>query len=259
MTQRTLVTAALPYANGSLHIGHLLEYCQADMYVRALKALGQEALYICANDAHGTPIEVNAKRQGISPESLVEKIHAEHKRDFARFGIQFDNFGTTHSATNRALVEDAYARLKGLGLLEKREMLGNYCVTDARFLPDRFIKGTCPRCRSPEQYGDVCEACGATYSPTELVQPHCVLCGQAPQLRPSQHLFFKLSGKHHEEFLRKFIDSGALQPDVANYVRSWCDGGLRDWCISRDGPYFGFAIPGHPHKFFYVWLDLCTD
>jgi methionyl-tRNA synthetase len=255
MKPRVLITAGLPYANGSLHLGHLLGYCQADMYARALRRLGEQAIYLCGSDAHGTPIELNAKRRGVQPQALVEQVRAEHLQDFARFDVAFDHFGSTHSATNKSLVEKAFAALQAGGEVEEREVLGNYCDTDGRFLPDRFIKGTCPRCRAPEQYGDVCEACGATYSPTELVQPHCVLCGQAPKLRPSQHLFFKLSAKHHEAFLRKFIDSGALQPDVANYVRSWCDGGLRDWCISRDGPYFGFAIPGHPQKFFYVWLD----
>jgi methionyl-tRNA synthetase len=255
MKPRVLITAGLPYANGSLHLGHLLEYCQADMYARALQRLGERAIYLCGSDAHGTPIELNAKRRGIAPQAMVEQVRAEHLRDFARFDVAFDHFGSTHSATNKGLIEKAFAGLQKCGEVEQREVLGNYCETDGRFLPDRFIKGTCPRCGAAEQYGDVCEACGATYAPTELVQPHCVLCGQAPKLRPSQHLFFKLSAAHHEEFLRKFIDSGALQPDIANYVRSWCDGGLRDWCISRDGPYFGFAIPGHPQKYFYVWLD----
>ena len=255
MSSRTLVTAALPYANGSLHLGHLVEYCQADMYVRALTRLGQRAHYICANDAHGTPIEVNAGRLGVTPEALVEGVHREHLRDFGRFDVAFDHFSITHSDTNRRVVETVYAILKGRGDLEEREVDGNYCEPDKRFLPDRFIKGTCPKCGTVDQYGDVCESCGATYAPTDLVKPYCVLCKTPPVIRKSRHVFFKLSEARHVDFLRRFIDSGALQADVANYVRNWVDGGLRDWCISRDGPYFGFAIPGIKDKYFYVWMD----
>lgn len=255
MSQRILVTAALPYANGSLHLGHLVEYCQADMYVRALKRLGSDALFICADDAHGTPIEVNARRQGITPESLVARYHAEHKTDFARFDVVFDHFSITHSDANRRIVEEVYAQLKKAEHVDEREVDGNFCVTDGRFLPDRFIKGTCPRCGTADQYGDVCESCGATYAPTDLKSPYCVMCGNAPEVRKSRHVFFKLSAPEHVDFLRAWIDSGTLQTDVANYVRNWIDGGLRDWCISRDGPYFGFAIPGLPDKYFYVWLD----
>ncbi len=250
-----LVTAALPYANGSLHLGHLLEYCQADIYVRALKRLGEDALYVCASDAHGTPIEVNATRLGITPEALVERVHGEQTRDFARYDIAFDVFSTTHSETNRTIVERVYAQLRAGGHLEDRKIDGNWCETDQRFLPDRFIKGTCPRCGAKDQYGDVCEACGATYEPTELKEPHCILCGKPPVVRKSEHVFFKLSDPKHVAFLRQWIDSGVLQPDVANYVRNWVEGGLKDWCISRDGPYFGFTIPDRKNKFFYVWLD----
>jgi methionyl-tRNA synthetase len=255
MHTRTLITAALPYANGSLHLGHLVEYCLVDMYVRALRAQGHQAIYLCANDAHGTPIEVNAGKQGISPETLVARVHAEHKRDFARFDVAFDHFTTTHSKTNAQLVEAFYNKLQHDQELEEREVDGNWCETDQRFLPDRFIKGHCPRCDTPDQYGDVCESCSATYSPADLKAPFCVLCGKPPVVRRSRHVFFKLSQPEHIAFLRKWIDSGALQTDVANYVRNWIDSGLRDWCISRDGPYFGFAIPQMPNKYFYVWLD----
>jgi methionyl-tRNA synthetase len=255
MSERVLVTAGLPYANGSLHLGHLVEYCQADMYVRALKRLGTNAIYICASDTHGTPIEVNATRLGVRPEALVAKFREEQLRDFGRFDVAFDHFSSTHSDTNRAVVERVYAELRRRGAIEDREIDGNWCETDQRFLPDRFIKGICPRCGAADQYGDVCEVCGNTYSPTELKSPHCVLCGNTPVTRKSEHVFFRLSAKERVAFLRHFVDVGALQPDVANYVRNWLDGGLRDWCISRDGPYFGFAIPDRPGKFFYVWLD----
>lgn len=252
---RTLVTCALPYANGNLHIGHLVGYISTDIYVRALRAMGEDALYICANDAHGTPIELNAQKRGMTPEAMVDEVHLAQKRDFARFDVSFDNFGTTHGDTNRKLVERAYQDLKARGMIEEREMEGNFCPHDQRFLPDRFIKGTCPKCSSQDQYGDVCEKCGATYAPTDLIEPFCVLCHNTPERRMSRHAFFKLSQATQHEFLRNWIDSGTLQADVANYVRSWIDGGLKDWCITRDGPYFGFAVPDMENKFFYVWLD----
>ncbi len=255
MSERVLVTAALPYANGSIHLGHLVEYCQADMYVRALNRLGTPALYLCADDAHGTPIEVNARKQGVTPEALVDRFHAEHARDFARYDVAFSNFGLTHSPDNRAIVEAVYQTLRTKGMAVDREIDGNFCEHDQRFLPDRFIKGICPKCSTPDQYGDVCESCGATYAPTDLKEPRCTLCGNTPIIKKSTHVFFTLSAKENAEFLRAWIDSGALQPDIANYVRTWIEGGLRDWCISRDGPYFGFAIPDRPGKFFYVWLD----
>ncbi len=257
MKQKILVTAALPYANGSIHLGHLVEYCQTDMYVRALKQLGEDALFICADDAHGTPIELNAKKQGITPESLVTHYHEEHIRDFARFDVAFDHFSLTHNDSNRAIVNEVYQRLIKAGQIEEREIDGNFCEHDARFLPDRFLRGTCPRCKSADQYGDVCEKCGATYTTTEIIDPKCSLCGNTPVIRKSSHLFFKLSSAENIAFLRSFITSGALQPDIAAFVKNWIDGGegLRDWCITRDGPYFGFPVPGKPDKFFYVWLD----
>lgn len=253
--KRTIVTAALPYANGSLHLGHLVEYCQADMYVRARKRLGDDVLFVCANDAHGTPIEVNAGRLGIAPEELVTRIHAEQRRDFAAFDVDFDHFSITHSATNRSLVELVYQKLRAGGHLEDRDTEGSWCEHDQRFLPDRFVKGRCPHCGAGDQYGDVCESCQRTYSPAELVDPRCVLCGGPPVQKASRHVFFKLSSPEHVEFLRHWIDSGTLQSDQANYVRSWIEKGLRDWCITRDGPYFGFSVPDRPGKFFYVWLD----
>ena len=255
MSQRILVTCALPYANGSLHLGHLVGYTQTDIYVRALRRLGEDAHYLCASDAHGTPIEVNAGRQGIRPEDLVTKVHAEQRRDFTLYDVDFDHFGITHSERNRSIVEACYAGLRSVGQLVDRDEDGNWCETDQRFLPDRFIKGTCPRCKAADQYGDVCERCGATYATTDLLAPYCVLCRSTPVVRSSRHVFFRLSQPENVAFLRQWIDSGTLQVDVANYVRNWLDGGLRDWCISRDGPYFGFPIPDRPGKFFYVWLD----
>lgn len=253
--QRILVTAGLPYANGRAHIGHLVEYCLTDIYVRALKHLGRDAHYICASDAHGTPIEINASNQGISPEALVQESHEAYKKDFARFDVAFDHYGITHSDANREIVQRVYDSLRSNGELEDRVVEGNFCETDARFLPDRFIKGTCPRCGTCEQYGDVCEACGATYSATDLKDPHCVLCNNPPIRKKSEHVFFRLSSAKNVQFLTDWLESGVLKSDVANYVRQWITCGLRDWCISRDGPYFGFEIPDKPGKFFYVWLD----
>ncbi len=255
MSQRILVTAALPYANGDIHLGHLVEYCQADMYVRALKGLGEDAFYICANDAHGTPIELNAANKGITPEELVNQFHEKHKRDFATFEVDFDYFGLTHSESNRKVVESVYETLQKAETLEMRSVKGNWCESCQRFLPDRFIKGTCPKCDAQDQYGDVCESCGATYAPTDLKQPQCVLCNELPTQKDSEHVFYKLSSPENVAFLTDWLKSGSLQQDVSNYVYNWVESGLRDWCISRDGPYFGFKIPDIENKFFYVWLD----
>ena len=255
MSQRVLVTAALPYANGSVHLGHLVEYCQADMYVRALRRLGEDVIYICADDTHGTPIEVSASKQGITPEALVSKVHVEHTRDFAKFDVGFDHFGMTNSDTNRAAVERIYAGLRKADAIDEHELDGNWCEKDKRFLPDRFVKGTCPNCGALDQYGDVCEVCGKTYTPVDLKDARCALCGTPPTVRKSTHLFFKLSDPRRIEFLRKWIDSGTLQADTANFVRGWVEGGLKDWCITRDGPYYGLIVPDRPDKFFYVWLD----
>jgi methionyl-tRNA synthetase len=255
MSKRTLVTAALPYAHGRVHLGHLVEYIQADIYVRALKRLGTDALYICAADAHGTPIELAARKQGIPPEELVERAREQQLVDFSRFDIEFDHFSSTHSPTNEEIVRGAYETLRDAGALYSRDVEGNWCEHDERFLPDRFVKGRCPKCDAPDQYGDVCEICGHTYAPTDLKDPYCAICGNPPVKRTSEHLFFKLSDPDNVAFLRSWIDSGSLQPDVANYVRTWVETGLQDWDISRDPPYFGFEIPDKPNKFFYVWVD----
>jgi methionyl-tRNA synthetase len=255
MSSRLIVTAALPYANGSIHLGHLVEYCQADMYVRARRRMGDDVVYVCASDAHGTPIEVNAGKAGISPEEFVRRYHEEQKRDFAKFDVAFDHFGITHNDTNRRLVLEVYEALRQKGLIEERDMDGMWSEKDQRFLPDRFIKGTCPFCRSEDQYGDVCEVCHKTYAPSDLIEPRSVLSGDKPVVRKTRHLFFRLSDPEQVEFLRGWVDSGALQEDQANYVRGWIEGGLKDWCITRDGPYFGFEVPDRPGKFFYVWLD----
>ena len=253
--KRLLVTAALPYANGPIHLGHLVEYILADIYVRAARARGSQAILVCANDAHGTPIELNAAKLGVAPEAMVAKYHREQLATFTRFGVRFDVFDSTHSEENKQVVADAYAELQRRGHLQKRPLEGNFCPQDQRFLPDRYVRGVCPKCAAPDQYGDVCEACGSTYAPTELREPRCALCGTAPERRMSEHVFFRLSAPEFTTFLRQYIDAGTLQADVANYVRGWLDQGLKDWCISRDGPYFGFPIPDMEGKFFYVWLD----
>ena len=244
----------MPYANGSIHLGHLVEYLQSDIYVRALKASGRHAMYVCGDDMHGTPIELNARKRGIAPEVMVEQVQKEHIADFTRFGIHFDGFYGTHDEVNKAYVYEIYGKLKERGLLEERALEQLFCPTDQRFLPDRFVRGTCPFCSTPDQYGDVCESCGNTYSPTDLKNPKCSLCGTTPEMRSSQHLFFKLD-KCKAQVLAWLDTPGAVQPEMRNFVQTWINEGLRDWCITRDGPYFGFAVPDMPGKFFYVWLD----
>ena len=252
--ESVVVTMALPYANGDIHLGHMVEAVQADVYVRYRRLLGDRAVYICADDTHGTPIELSAIRQGITPEQLIERAHGNHLRDYRGFGISFDTFYTTNSPENRSYAERIFAALQQKGRIVERELEQFYCEHDRRFLPDRFIVGICPRCDAPDQYGDVCELCGATYDSAELVNPRCRLCNTPPVRRTSQHLFVTL---HSEEaFLRDYLNNpGVLQSDMRSFVNNWIDGGLREWCISRDGPYFGFGIPGYPGKFFYVWLD----
>ncbi|MEL6548454.1 MAG: methionine--tRNA ligase, partial [Myxococcota bacterium] len=252
---RTLVTAALPYANGSIHIGHLVEYCQTDMYVRALKGLGEDALFICAADTHGTPIELNAEKQGIAPFDLAMRYVEEQQKDFARYDIHFDQYSHTHSETNRALVNEVYETLKAKGHIYTREVDGMWDEKAQRFLPDRFVRGTCPACKTPDQYGDVCENCKSTYSPRDLIDPKSVITGTTPVIRATEHVFFRLSDEEHVSFLREWTRSGAIQTDQANYVGDWIDKGLIDWDISRDAPYFGFEIPDHKDQFFYVWFD----
>ncbi|HYV49469.1 MAG TPA: methionine--tRNA ligase [Myxococcaceae bacterium] len=253
---KTLITSALPYANGPIHLGHLVEYLQTDIYVRFLKSKGEEALYFCADDTHGTPIELNAQKQGKTPEQFIAVWFEEHQRAFADFGVQFDLYGSTNSEENRHYSGLIYERLKAAGDIDRRTVEQTYCETDKRFLPDRFVRGTCPNCKSPDQYGDVCEKCGKTYAPTDLIDPRCATCGKPPVRKSSDHVFFKLS-KRADYLLDlisrpEFIDRG-----VANQLRSFFDKGLADWDISRDGPYFGFPIPGEtdPVKYFYVWLD----
>lgn len=254
MSRKTLVTSALPYANGPLHLGHVVEYVQTDILVRFLKSAGREVLYVCADDTHGTPIELSAARQGIPPEEYVASFWEQHRRDFRDLGISLDAFYTTHSPENRAYSELIYERLKAAGDIARRSVEQTYCEVDQRFLPDRFVRGTCPNCKSPDQYGDVCEVCGKTYTPADLIDPHCALCGTSPVRRASEHLFFRLS--KHQAWLQELVRTpGFLHPAVANQLQAFFDQGLNDWDISRDGPYFGFAIPGETNKFFYVWLD----
>jgi methionyl-tRNA synthetase len=252
--KRMLVTMALPYANYDLHLGHVLEAVQTDIFVRYQRLCGNEVAYVCADDTHGTPVELSALRQGITPEALIAKSYESHRRDYAGYNISFDTFYTTNSPENRRYAELIYENLRKDGLIVEKEIDQYFCEHDGRFLPDRFITGTCPRCNAPRQYGDVCEACGATYDPTDLVEPQCIICNHVPVLRRSTHLYVEL-GKC-EEFLREYIGrEGVLQDDMRNFVSTWINDGLREWCISRDGPYFGFKIPGTVDKYFYVWLD----
>ena len=254
MAERFLITSALPYANGPIHIGHLVEYVQTDIYVRFLRSCGKDVVYFCADDTHGTPIELNAAKQGLRPEDFVARFHREHQEDFRDFDVRFDAFGSTNSAENRQYAELIYGRLKDAGHIDRREIEQTYCEKDGRFLPDRFIKGTCPNCQAKEQYGDACEKCGKNYNPTDLLDAHCALCGTAPVRRNSTHLFFTLS--KHAGFLRELIQRPEfLNTGVANQLQQFFEKGLSDWDISRDGPYFGFAIPGETDKYFYVWLD----
>ncbi len=254
MASRTLVTMALPYANGSIHLGHLVEAVQTDIFVRALKAMGREAIFICASDAHGTPIEVNAAKVGIAPAEFVARFHQEHAADYAAFDIAFDTFYTTHSEENRLHAEKIYEKIKADGAVEQREVEQFYCEVDKRFLPDRFVKGTCPKCGAADQYGDACEVCGSTYPPTDLKAPYCVLCQTPPVRRRSMHYFVRLS--KYQDFLRQWTSTkGRLQPEILHSIDGWLSEPLKDWDISRDAPYFGFKIPGEEAKYFYVWLD----
>ena len=253
MPRRIVVTSALPYANGPIHLGHLVEYLQTDIWVRYQKACGNECLYFCADDTHGTPIMISARNAGVTPEQLIEGVHKEHKADFDRFHIEFDNYYTTHSPENRALSELIYTRLRDAGSIAKRPVEQTYCESCRMTLPDRYVRGTCPRCGAEDQYGDSCEICSATYQPKDLIEPRCANCGATPVLQNSEHYFFKLAD--YEQPLRELIASGHTQKSVANKLAEWFDAGLKDWDISRDGPYFGFKIPGEENKYFYVWLD----
>ena len=251
--RKILVTSALPYANGSLHLGHLLEMVQTDIWVRFQKSRGHDCLYVCADDAHGTAIMLTAEKQGITPEQQIARIKAEHEQDAAGFHIGFDNYYSTHTDENRYWSEEIYRRLQANGLIASRAIVQAFDPEKELFLADRFIKGTCPRCKTPDQYGDNCEACGATYTPADLIDPVSAISGARPVPKESIHFFFTLPAL--ADMLQTWIDSGTLQPQIANKLREWTDAGLQEWDISRDAPYFGFEIPGEPGKYFYVWLD----
>jgi methionyl-tRNA synthetase len=251
--RKILVTSALPYANGPIHLGHLVEYIQTDIWVRFQKMRGHDCIYVCADDAHGTPIMLKARELDISPEQLIEQVGREHRADFADFLVDFDNYYSTHSAENKAFCELIYRCLQAGGYIARRTISQAYDPQAGMFLPDRFIKGECPRCGSPDQYGDACEVCGATYAPTDLRNPRSVISGATPETRESEHYFFTL-GKF-EATVRRWIESGSLQLEIRNKLNEWFEAGLQDWDISRDAPYFGFEIPDAPGKYFYVWLD----
>jgi len=253
MPRKIVVTSALPYANGPIHIGHLVEYLQTDIWVRFQKMCGNECLYFCADDTHGTPIMISARAAGISPEQLIEQMHKEHKADFDHFYIEFDNYYSTHSPENKYFSELIFNRLNEAGSIVTREVEQTYCENCKMSLPDRFVRGTCPRCKAENQYGDSCEVCSATYQPIDLINPYCATCRAKPILQISRHYFFKLAD--YEQQLKDLIDGGHTQKSVANKLDEWFKAGLKDWDISRDGPYFGFKIPGEENKFFYVWLD----
>jgi methionyl-tRNA synthetase len=253
MPRTIVVTSALPYANGPIHIGHLVEYIQTDIWVRFQKMGGHRCYYFCADDTHGTPIMISARNAGIPPEQLIERVHREHTADFDRFHVRFDNYYTTHSPENRAFSELIFQRLSAAGSIVRREVEQTYCEADRMWLPDRYVRGTCPRCGAPDQYGDSCEVCGSTYRTIDLLNPHCALCGTPPVFRMSEHYFFKLSD--YERPLKELFAAGYTQKSVANKLEEWFRAGLKDWDISRDGPYFGFKIPGEENKYFYVWLD----
>jgi len=253
MTRKILVTAALPYANGSIHIGHLVEYIQTDIWVRFQKMCGHDCIYCCADDTHGTPIMISARQKGITPEKLIEGMYAEHIRDFKGFAIEFDSFHSTHSEENRQLSETIFNRLKEAGHITTRQIEQAYCEQDKMFLPDRFIRGTCPRCGALDQYGDSCEICHATYATVDLKDAKCSVCGSGPRRRNSEHYFFKLTD--FAEPLKQWLSEDRVHEQVRNKLREWFEQGLRDWDISRDAPYFGFLIPGETEKYFYVWLD----
>ncbi|ODN67675.1 methionine--tRNA ligase [Methylophaga muralis] len=253
MQRKILVTSALPYANGSIHLGHLVEYIQTDIWVRFQKMRGHECHYVCADDAHGTPIMLRAQNEGISPEQLIADVSTEHQADFAEFAIGFDNYHSTHSEENRQLASQIYLANRDAGHIESRTISQAYDPEKEMFLPDRFIRGECPKCGAADQYGDNCEVCGATYDPTELKNPVSAVSGATPITKESEHYFFKLG--NFEPLLREWTQGDHLQAEVGRKLGEWFDSGLQDWDISRDAPYFGFEIPDAPNKFFYVWMD----
>ncbi|QLE85816.1 MULTISPECIES: methionine--tRNA ligase [Shewanella] len=251
--RKILVTSALPYANGPIHLGHMLEYIQTDIWARFQKLRGHECHYICADDAHGTPIMLKAQQLGIAPEEMIAQVQKEHEQDFADFNIQFDNFHSTHSDENRELASDVYIKLRDNGYIKTKTISQLFDPEKSMFLPDRFVKGTCPKCKSEDQYGDNCDSCGATYSPTDLINPKSAVSGATPVMKDTEHFFFDLPA--FEEMLKAWTTSGSLQTEMANKLGEWFEQGLQQWDITRDAPYFGFEIPDAPGKFFYVWLD----
>ncbi|MDK4539223.1 methionine--tRNA ligase, partial [Kingella kingae] len=261
MTQkrRILVTSALPYANGSIHLGHMVEHIQTDIWVRFQKSRGHECYYCCADDTHGTPIMLAAEKQGITPEQMIDKTHAEHLADFTGFGIGYDNYYSTHSPENKKYSEQIYLALKANNKIASKNINQLFDPEKQMFLPDRFVKGECPKCRAQDQYGDNCEVCGTTYSPTELIKPYSAVSGATPVMKETEHFFFKLS--ECADYLKQWTSGSTdgkahLQPEALNKMNEWLkDGELSDWDISRDAPYFGFEIPDQPNKYFYVWLD----
>ncbi|QBF84559.1 methionine--tRNA ligase [Shewanella maritima] len=252
-TRKILVTSALPYANGPIHLGHMLEYIQTDIWSRYQKLRGHECHYICADDAHGTPIMLKAQQLGMTPEEMIAQVQKEHEQDFADFHIQFDNFHSTHSDENRELASQIYLKLRDGDYIKTKTISQLFDPEKQMFLPDRFVKGTCPKCKSEDQYGDNCDNCGATYSTTDLINPYSAVSGATPVMKDTEHFFFDLPA--FEGMLKEWIQSGSLQQEMANKLNEWFEQGLQQWDISRDAPYFGFEIPDAPGKFFYVWLD----
>ena len=253
MQRKILVTSALPYANGPIHLGHMVEYIQTDIWVRFQRMMGNQCYFVCADDAHGTPIMLRARSENISPEQLIQKYKQEHEKDFSDFNIGFDNYHSTHSQENRELAEYIYLQLKKGGHIHRKTISQAYDAKENLFLPDRFVRGECPRCGAADQYGDSCERCGATYSPSDLKNPVSVLSGLPPELRESEHLFVRLSD--FTDMLQDWVSNELAQTEAKNKLKEWFDVGLTDWDISRDAPYFGFEIPEEVDKYFYVWLD----
>src|SRR5258706_5981454 len=255
MPRKLFVTTALPYANGPFHIGHIMEYVQADIWVRFQRLQGHKVNFVCADDAHGAPIMLRAEAEGITPEELIGRVAESHKRDYQRFGISWDNFHSTHSPENAELSAEIFLALQKAGFIDSKTIEQFFDPLKKMFLPDRYIKGECPKCGTKDQYGDSCENCGAVYAPTDLKNPYSALTGAKPVLKKWEHFCFRLSDPRCVQFLRGWTQDGKLQPKVANKMREWLDGGLNDWDITRDAPYFGIEIPGAPGKYFYVWLD----
>jgi len=253
MPRKILVTSALPYANGSIHLGHLVEYIQTDIWVRFQKMQGHTIHYVCADDTHGTPIMLRAEKEGVTPEALIDAVHKEHAADFKDFLVEFDSYYSTNSDENKILSQTIYKKLDANNKIARKTIEQFYDPVKNMFLPDRYIKGECPKCHAKDQYGDSCEVCGATYNPTELKNAYSAVSGATPVRKETEHYFFKLS--ECEAFLKNWTRSGTLQGEAANKMGEWFENGLNDWDISRDAPYFGFEIPDAPGKYFYVWLD----